>query len=98
MGYRIRVPEEAWAMLPRHAFPVTLRTCALAEDGQLCVKVVTLGGSEMDFELAADSPVQALMRLIADKLQLGASIVVKVVIGDETVLDPDAVLQVVVVG
>merc|ERR1719229_520688 len=73
-NYCISVPEKAWALLPRQlprqAFPVTVTNCTSAEDGQLCVKVVTLAGGEMEFQLAEDSLVQALMQRVAEECQL----------------------------
>merc|ERR1719189_2316826 len=88
--YCIEVPEEAWSLLPRQAFLVTLMTCSEAEDGQLCVKVVTLGGGELEFQLAEGSTVRALVPLVAGEHQLGGNVAVKVVTADETVLEPDS--------
>jgi len=94
--YRISVPEKAWALLPRQlprqAFPVTVTQCTFAEDGQLHVKVVSLGGGEMEFQLAEDSSVQALMQRVAEERQLGANVAVQVVAEDGAAIDPGSML------
>merc|ERR1712187_903484 len=97
--YQIRVPEEAWALMPRRdflkAFLVSLTDCSAAEDGQLYVKVITLGGDEVQFHLAKDSKVKALMLLVAEERQLGPEVLVEVLTADEAVLDAESVLEVV---
>merc|ERR1712157_605354 len=88
--YCIQAPEEAWALLPRQAFLVTLMSCTSGEDGQLCVKVVTLGGGEMEFQLAEGTAVHALMQLVAEERQLGADVAVHVIAADGTPLELDS--------
>jgi hypothetical protein len=93
--YRIRVPEKAWALLPRREFVVSLRDCRAAKEGKSCVEVATLGGDEMQFDLAKDSTVQSLMSRVAEERHCGPDVLVKVLTADGVVLDAASVLEVV---
>merc|ERR1712039_861821 len=90
-GYlkELEVQQEA----KQQAFLVNLVDCAASAEGQLKVKLATLGGGEMEFELAGDSLVRALLVLVKKESHLGANTVVKVIAADERVLDPGSELQ-----
>merc|ERR1719433_1967693 len=94
--YHIDAPAEAWALLPQQAFIVNLVDCVASEDGQLKVTLATLGGVEMEFQVAEDSLVGALVQAVKEERQLAANTAVKVVAADGGVLDPDSALQLVI--
>mmetsp|Transcript_83882 Transcript_83882/g.195144 ORF Transcript_83882/g.195144 Transcript_83882/m.195144 type:complete len:117 (-) Transcript_83882:29-379(-) len=89
--HQIQAPDEAWAMLPRKTFVVTLTQREAAEDGQI-IQLSTLAGNRFAVHVAQGSTVESLVAAVAEECRLGPWINVKVMDADGVLLELSATL------
>jgi len=87
-AYHVRVPDEAWEVLPRRPFVVTASAAKRSVENEYDVQLSTVGGDEMDVPVPEGSKVKELMQLVAEQCHLGLDVCVRVVTADGAVLEP----------
>lgn len=94
--YQINVPSEAWELLPRQIFVVTLTSHEITSDGHVRWQLNTLSGDQFEVtfdEDQVDATIGELMKSVASARQLGPCARVSIVSEDGGILEPDQVLS-----
>lgn len=91
--YRIHAPAQAWKLVPRQSYVVTLNSLSASTDSHMCLQLNTIGGDAFDVQLPKDSAVGALVQLVEEKLQLRPNTCVNILNLNGELLEPFSMLS-----